>query len=758
MVVLVALQPDTRAQVSSVLQLPKTPAAPKEEPKRTAGEWRAEVKQRLQEAEKLLQTAEAEETEPTSTLKRQLEVLARIDLTLAQLVDEQSQAKKTETDRQKLQKEYQQLVEHGLKEGETYSFRQLDDLRDTLKSERRRQKRIGNKEKTAVEALEKAQEDQKEKSSARRLAKEKLEDNHEDQLRQALGEQFAEAVRVSELADVVVQLRKQEADNAKGTTELQKLQVNFLEEKEARLRGVAKFGSEQLSELLVELDRKEDDLKSDIASVEGAATRLKYLDDQWMRAQRQLDQSTGDKQTLREEINAYQLGRQELQQREPLLRLQLGRLNADRRIWQRRQQTFGGRPNRTAIRTWIEESTEALAQLKREERTEIFEIEELRERLKPLETNLKKVEDRSPEAYWIRQQIGSVNGQLESHQSHLDSIQVSQQLHGKLLDELSSDSLAATAKDRISDLWATVESFWNYELTSFGEGEHARGVTVQKVVTALLVLMAGMIFSRALSRALGRQVLRRLDIDASASATIQSLFYYVLLFMFGLFALNVAKVPLTAFTVLGGAVALGIGFGSQNIINNFISGLILLAERPVKVGDLIQLDNLNGAAPLYGNIEHIGARSTRVRTGSNLEIIVPNSSFLQNNVVNFTLSSDKVRTMVEVGVVYGSPTVTVTQLLRRAVIETGRVAKDPPPIILFKSFGDSSLVFEVHFWIRMRTMMDQMQIESAVRFRIDQLFREEGIVIAFPQRDVHLDTSSPLTVQMVNPASDAPSS
>jgi small-conductance mechanosensitive channel len=218
---------------------------------------------------------------------------------------------------------------------------------------------------------------------------------------------------------------------------------------------------------------------------------------------------------------------------------------------------------------------------------------------------------------------------------------------------------------------------------------------------------------------------------------------------FSLFALKVVHVPLAAFAVLGGAVALGVGFGSQNIINNFISGLILHAERPVKVGDLIQLDDL------YGIVEHIGARSTRVRTGSNLEIIVPNSTFLQNNVINFTLSSDKVRTFVEVGVVYGSPVVTVTQLLRRAVVETGRVSKDPPPIILFKDFGASALMFEIHFWIRMRTTMDRLQVESTVRFRIEELFNEEGITIAFPQQDLHLDTTSPLSVQMLPPPVDA---
>ncbi|NOY30142.1 MAG: mechanosensitive ion channel, partial [Planctomycetes bacterium] len=135
--------------------------------------------------------------------------------------------------------------------------------------------------------------------------------------------------------------------------------------------------------------------------------------------------------------------------------------------------------------------------------------------------------------------------------------------------------------------------------------------------------------------------------------------------------------------------------------------------------------------------------------GSNLEIILPNRVLLQEKLINYTLSSDKVRTLVEVGVAYGSDPAVVTKQLRRAAAETGRVSRDPPPVILFKNFGDSTLVFEVHFWIRMRTLMDRLQIESAVRYRIDQLFRDENITIAFPQQDVHLNTSSPLAVQMV---------
>jgi len=742
-----AMQQEVAGQVAPALQLPEAPATTqpkKEDTARSLEEWQTEIKGRLAETEALLKQAEEAEETPSPTLKRQLEILSRINLTLAQLTAKKEQTEQAKIDRQELQKDLEQLIQHGLSSNESASIRQLDQVRDKLRSEQRRLNRIEAKEKAASVALQKAQQDAKEKNSARRLAKENSKENADDNLRQTLGEQLAEAVQLSELADAVSRLRKQELVHAKVATERQEIKAQLLKEKEARQQAVAKFGPEELSELLVELDRQEDDLKNNVASMESAAdTRLKYLENQWISAQRELDESAGDEPVLREKLKAIELDRQSLKESPPLLRIQLDRLSVDRKIWQRRQRVFGARPVGKILREWTEESTDALAQLKREERTELFEIDELREQLDSREGNLKKVEERSLEANLIGQQLTYLQRLRKSHQGSLNSIRASQQLHSRLLSELEGDSLATSAKDQLHNLWYGVGRIWNYELISFGDKENEEFVTVQKVVTALMILLAGIIFSKALSRALGRQVLRRLDIDPSASATIQSLFYYVLMLIFALFSLKVARVPLTAFTVLGGAVALGIGFGSQNIINNFISGLILLAERPVKVGDLIQIDDL------YGNIEHIGARSTRVRTGSNLEIIVPNSSFLQNNVINFTLSSDKVRTMVEVGVAYGSQTVTVTQLLRRAVVETGRVAKDPPPIILFKEFADSALKFEVHFWIRMRTMMDQFQIESAVRFRIDQLFREEGVVIAFPQQDVHLDTSSPLSVQMV---------
>jgi small-conductance mechanosensitive channel len=245
-----------------------------------------------------------------------------------------------------------------------------------------------------------------------------------------------------------------------------------------------------------------------------------------------------------------------------------------------------------------------------------------------------------------------------------------------------------------------------------------------------------------LSRVVGRRIFTRLGMTPGAASAVQTISFYILLTVFGFLSLELANVPLTIFTFLGGAVAIGVGFGSQTLMNNFISGLILLAERPVRVGDLVDIDGVNGT------IEYIGARSTRVKTGANLEILVPNSQLLENKVTNWTLSDSQIRIMVGVGVAYGSPTRNVAGLLRQAVTDNPDVLSTPEPLILFKEFGDNALNFEVHFWVQMRTVMQGERVASEVRHAIDDLLARANITIAFPQRDVHLDSVKPLEVNV----------
>ncbi|MAE66445.1 MAG: mechanosensitive ion channel protein [Phycisphaeraceae bacterium] len=282
------------------------------------------------------------------------------------------------------------------------------------------------------------------------------------------------------------------------------------------------------------------------------------------------------------------------------------------------------------------------------------------------------------------------------------------------------------------------DRIWNTKLFHVGQDQ---SITVAQVTVALVVLIGGLLFSSIASRLVGRR-LRRGRISEAAADVAQKVIFYTLLVAVVFTSLRLLHIPLTMFHFLGGAVAIGFGFGAQNIINNFISGWILIAERPVRIGDLIELEgNL-------GRVERIGARCARVRRTDGIDMLVPNSSLLENPVVNWTLVDHRIRTTVRVGVAYGSPTDQVAALIRQAVEEHDDVLPEPAPDVIFEDFGDSALVFDVYFWSNVDSEMELRRVRSAVRFRIDQLFREAGIVIAFPQRDVHLDTLMPLEVHV----------
>lgn len=286
---------------------------------------------------------------------------------------------------------------------------------------------------------------------------------------------------------------------------------------------------------------------------------------------------------------------------------------------------------------------------------------------------------------------------------------------------------------------------WNFRIFAVDE----KPITLGKVIVGVLLFIIGYVISRYTARQIERRLLARFDIEASMRYTIQTVIFYLMLVVVTLFVLRLLNVPITVFTVLGGALAIGVGFGSQNIVNNFISGMIIMLERPVRVGDFIEVGGL------FGTVENIGARSTRVKSVQNTHIVVPNSSFLEQNVLNWTLSDNVVRTTVRVGVAYGSPTRQAADLLLKAVVGQDRVLATPDPVVLFSDFADNSLNFDVLFWTQIETYLQLKQVESAVRFRIDDLFREHNISIAFPQRDVHLDTISPLTVRLVNETNNA---
>ncbi len=288
----------------------------------------------------------------------------------------------------------------------------------------------------------------------------------------------------------------------------------------------------------------------------------------------------------------------------------------------------------------------------------------------------------------------------------------------------------------------TLETIWHLELFKVGN----TAIAVSQLVLVLVVLVGGYSISKLIERFLRRR-LAETDLRPDAAYLMQRIVFYLLLVIVVMTALSLLNVPIAAFAFVSGAVAIGVGFGAQNIINNFISGWILLMERPVRIGDFIEIDNNMGV------VDRIGNRSTRIHRVDGVHMLIPNSQMLERVVINWTLIDDRIRTTLRVGVAYGSPVEKVAELIEQAVREEPDVLAEPAPSVVFEDFGDNSLVFDAYFWADVGGERHLRLIRSSIRFRIVELFGEHGITIAFPQRDVHMDTLSPLEIRMVDASS-----
>ncbi len=259
----------------------------------------------------------------------------------------------------------------------------------------------------------------------------------------------------------------------------------------------------------------------------------------------------------------------------------------------------------------------------------------------------------------------------------------------------------------------------------------------------LLLLIAWIVFKKLYVFMTAR--LSRHDIPPDMTLLIQRVYVIVVLIIVILVILDLLQVPLGAFAFISGAIAIGVGFGAQNIINNFISGWILMWERPIRIGDFLEIGDVKGT------VETISTRSTRIRRVDGVHLLVPNSQLLEQTVVNWTLIDKKIRCVVSVGVEYGSPVREVERLIMQATVDHPDTIDDPAPKVFFEDFGDNALIFNVYFWIDAVGERDLRQVKSDIRFKIEGLFNEAGIVIAFPQRDVHMDGQLRLISDQVVP-------
>lgn len=266
-------------------------------------------------------------------------------------------------------------------------------------------------------------------------------------------------------------------------------------------------------------------------------------------------------------------------------------------------------------------------------------------------------------------------------------------------------------------------------------------ITVGGVAAALLSVIGALLISALLRRAIDALGERRQSMDRASLYTIKRILHYFLVVLGVLTGLSFLGFNLNKLAILAGALGVGIGFGLQTIVNNFVSGLIILFERTLKVGDFVEL-----SSGLRGEVLAIHIRNTVVRTPDNIEVIIPNSEFVNNPVTNWTFTDSICRLRIPFGVAYGSD----KALVKESVLE---LASDNPftlpptpgrqTSVWMTGFGDSSLDFLLAVWVRPEAIKRPAEVISSYLWAMDDAFREHGIEVPFPQRDLHLRSSQP---------------
>ena len=278
-----------------------------------------------------------------------------------------------------------------------------------------------------------------------------------------------------------------------------------------------------------------------------------------------------------------------------------------------------------------------------------------------------------------------------------------------------------------------IKFVWNLLSTPLFELGNSH-ISVASLFVVLLIITVFYIISKIIERGV-QNVLKNKALDPGVKGSIERFSRYLTVTIGVFVAVDTIGISLTSIAALGAILMVGIGFGLQNIAQNFISGIIILLERPIKQGDIVVVGGVSG------KVRDIRVRSTVIETRDDVAIIVPNSQFIAEQVINDSFSGHRIRRILKVGVAYGSNVEKVTEIVMKIANEHAKILKDPGSRVLFMDFGNSSLDFELRFWVT--ELWTTEAILSDLRYAVDREFRNGGITIPFPQRDLHIKSCEP---------------
>jgi small-conductance mechanosensitive channel len=590
--------------------------------------------------------------------------------------------------------------------------------------------------------MEKAQISMEESDKKRLQAQEAFETAKDAPNEAELAVAADQARQASRLALETFTLRKREVAREQLAQEVQRITVRLCEERLARMSPLVVFSEADYQAHLDDITKKEESAKRVLASREAS---LQNVNLQIQQAQARFDAESGDRTLLTEELSAHRRAHEKLSDEIDSLTQRLQRYAQLRVAWNRRFQLASANRSEVEQQTWNQwkewqkNTKTVLGELADSLRVQILRMRDLRSTLTSI-TKKAEAAKNGPAGLvdWVEMQKSQVEAMLKVREKDMVAIETSRRVHERLLEEIGIGVNALSPKALAMDAWYQVGRVWNYQFTAIND----KPITVRKIVTGLTLFVVGWMLARFLSALFAYRLLKRFRLSKDGIAAIRTLIFYSLLAIVALLALRTVNVPLTAFTILGGALAIGVGFGSQALINNFIGGLIMLAERPVRLGERITFGNFAGV------VEDVGFRCTRLRTDNDHLITIPNSTLVNESIEN-TARRRTIRRLMNITITYDTPREKVAAAVEaiRDILEEKDIRErihpivgfeELPPRVFFNDYNAESLNIQVVYWYAPVDGWAFMEHSERVNYRIMEEFARLGVEFAFPSRTVYV--------------------
>ncbi len=526
----------------------------------------------------------------------ELDLLRSLDLVYLQQQAAIAERSNLEQEKKRLQDEVDSLHNFGPAEAKPYSFLLWEDLRDQVSGAEERIAALKSDLAAAQQMLGTERQNLAECEHERRQVHEAAGEN-KDPARQAdLDRELRLGELNSTIAQETVDLRRAEIDVKTARQELATAQLAYLQEKAERIGKDVRYTERDYQARLLELTKRGEKLRQGLQT---AQQRLHQHETQRATVLAKLGQDHSDKSVVAAANEAYQLARRVDCEEITLVNQRLDELTHFKHFVTCRYEMMNKTASHEDLADWYTQLTELLERLEATEHSLAIRIDEIRVDQATLLEHADDAETRDPAVKpFVDVQLDELRHLAERCESGLLHLKARRRSLERFHDELKEASTVPAGSHPLAALGQSLGTFWNYELASVGDDP----ITVGKIVSGIFYLLVGVVLARLISGLVGRHVLTRFRLNEGAIHAIQAITFYTLCVSFSFEILKLIHVPFASFTFLGGAVAIAVGFGCQNILNNFISGLILLAEQPIRVGDHVEIDGTRGM------VERIGAQ------------------------------------------------------------------------------------------------------------------------------------------------------